>query len=59
MDTAGTYTIDIEGLTGRSTVVEPLPWVLVGDVTGGLLGILAVAAIAVYLCVFRSKQASA
>jgi hypothetical protein len=58
-DIAGTYTVEIDGLIGEFTVVAPFPWALVGGIMGGVLGILAVAAVAVYFRVFRRKKASA
>jgi len=58
-DVAGTYTVEIDGLTGEFTVVAPSPWMLVGGIIGGALGILAMAALAVYFLVFRRKKASA
>jgi len=56
---AGTYAIEIDGLTGEFTVVAPSPWMLVGGIIGGVLGILAMAVVAVYFMVFRRKKASA
>jgi len=58
-DVAGTYTVEIDGLTGEFTVVAPSPWMLVGGIIGGALGILAMAALAVYFLAFRRKKASA
>jgi len=54
-DSAGTYAVEIEGLTSEFTVVAPFPWMLVGGIIGGVLGILAVTAVAVYFRVFRKK----
>jgi len=57
---AGTYSVEMDGLTGEFTVkAHPFPWALVGSVIGGVLGLLAVTAITVYLVFFRRRRAAA
>ena len=57
---AGTYSVEMDGLTGEFTVkAHPFPWALVGSIIGGVLGLLAVTAITVYLVFFRRRRAAA
>jgi len=57
---SGTYSVEIDRLTGEFTVrAHPVPWALVGSIIGGVLGLLAVAAITVYLVFFRRRRAAA
>lgn len=55
---AGTYTVEIAGLRDEFTVIAPFPWALVGGAVGGVLGLLAAVAIAVYLLIFRRRRAA-
>jgi len=60
-DSAGTYSVEIDGLAGEFTVqaqAHPFPWALFGGILGGVLAALA-AAIAVYLVIFRRRRAAA
>lgn len=59
-DEAGTYSMEIDGLTGEFTVrAHPYPWALVSSIIVGVLSLLTVAAITVYFIVFRRKRAAA
>ena len=59
-DEAGTYSMEIDGLTGEFTVqAHPYRWALVSSIIGSVLGLLAVVAITVYLVVFRRRRAAA
>jgi hypothetical protein len=55
-DAAGSYSVEIDGLTGEFTVTAPsFPWVLFGGVLGGVLAALA-AGVALYLVVLRPRD---
>jgi hypothetical protein len=57
---AGTYSVEIDRLTGEFIVrAHPFPWAQVGGIIGGVLGLLAVAAVTVYLVFFRRRRAAA
>jgi len=40
-------------------VIAPFPWGLVGGIVGGVLGLLAVAAVIVYFALFRRRKSAA
>jgi hypothetical protein len=58
-DIAGTYAVEIGDLTDEFAVIAPFPWGLVGGIVGGVLGLLAVAAVTVYFVVFHRRRAAA
>jgi len=59
-EAAGTYSVEIHGLTGEFTVKEDLfPWALVGGIMGGVVNLLVVAAIVWYLVVRKRRRAAA
>jgi len=58
-DVAKTYSVRIDALTGEFTVIAPSPEALVWAILGGGMGLLAVAAIAIYLVVFRRRKSDA
>jgi hypothetical protein len=58
-DVAKNYSVRIDALTAEFTVTAPSSWAFVWVILGGVLGLLAVAAIAIYLVVFRRRKAAA
>jgi hypothetical protein len=58
-DVAKTYSVRIDTLAGEFTVTDSSSWAFAWVILGGVMGLLAVAAIAIYLVVFRRRKAAA
>ena len=56
-DKAGTHEVTVGGLSDSFTVTAPsFPWTLAGGIIGGTLSAFTVAAISIYLVVFRKRR---